>query len=200
MKKILFLLAMAIAVATHAQLLTTKSIFLNENKTPTAARNWAIRQNNSTDGDFQIGFTGSNLGGLPDFLATPADAKLTIKSTGSVCIGTIDPKGYKLAVAGKIVSEEVVVKLQANWPDYVFNSGYALLPLADLERFIKEHKHLPDAPSSTEVSENGISVGEMNAILLKKVEELTLYVIQLSKDNDVLRAEINALKANRSSN
>jgi hypothetical protein len=121
MKKILLLLAMTVVIATNAQVLTNKSLFFNENKTQTAARNWAIRQNNSADGDFQIGFTGTNLGGLPDFLTVPLDAKLTIKNTGNVCIGTIDPKGYKLAVAGKIVSEEIVVKLQASWPDYVLD-------------------------------------------------------------------------------
>lgn len=105
-------------------------------------------------------------------------------NTGNVSIGATNPQGYKLAVAGKIISEEVVVKLQANWPDYVFESDYKPLTLEEIEQYIKVNKHLPGVPSAKEVEEKGISVGEMNAILLKKIEELTLEIIELNKKLD----------------
>jgi hypothetical protein len=100
---------------------------------------------------------------------------------GSVSIGTTNPQGYKLAVAGKIISEEVVIKLLANWPDYVFERNYNLLSLPELEKFILANKHLPGVPTAEQVTKVGIEVGEMNAILLKKVEELTLHIITLEK-------------------
>jgi hypothetical protein len=109
---------------------------------------------------------------------------------GNVGVGTLDPKGYKLAIAGKAVAEEIVVKVQGSWPDYVFDTDYQLPSLTDVEQFIKANKHLPEVPSAAAVKEHGLSVGEMNAVLLKKIEELTLYVIQLKKENE----EIEILK------
>lgn len=110
-----------------------------------------------------------------------------ITQEGNVGIGTNDPKGYKLAVAGKTITEEVVVKLQSTWPDYVFEQDYKLPSLSELEQYINTNKHLPEVPSAAEVKENGLSVGEMNAILLKKVEELTLYLIEQNKKIDQLQ-------------
>jgi hypothetical protein len=95
--------------------------------------------------------------------------------------------GYKLAVNGKIIAEEVVVKLSQNWPDYVFSPNYTLRPLSEVEEHISNHGHLPDVPSAQQVEKDGIGVGEMNAILLKKVEELTLYVIELKKEVEYLK-------------
>jgi hypothetical protein len=103
-------------------------------------------------------------------------------TSGMVSIGTTAiPTGYKLAVGGKIVCEEVVVKLQANWPDFVFEPDYNLLPLDELQRFIANHKHLPGIPSASEIAENGVSLADMNAKLLQKIEELTLYLIEQDK-------------------
>lgn len=103
-------------------------------------------------------------------------------STGMVCIGTTRrPVGYKLAVGGKIISEEVVVRVQANWPDFVFADDYKLPPLSEIEKFVKGNKHLPHVPSATQVSEHGIAIGELNTTLVQKVEELTLYIIEQEK-------------------
>ncbi|MGD8781985.1 MAG: hypothetical protein PVH88_23855 [Ignavibacteria bacterium] len=110
-----------------------------------------------------------------------------INSLGNVGIGTDDPQGYKLAVAGNMIAEEVVVKLEEDWPDIVFEKDYNLKPLTEVENFIKENKHLPDIPSAEEVKEEGLSVGEMQAKLLQKIEELTLYVIDLKKENIEVR-------------
>lgn len=100
---------------------------------------------------------------------------------GSVTIGTTNPSQYTLAVAGTIVAEGIYCKLQSNWPDYVFDKSYELMPLASVEKYIKENKHLPNVPSATEIQDSEISVGDMNAILLKKIEELTLYIIEQEK-------------------
>jgi hypothetical protein len=105
---------------------------------------------------------------------------------GNVSIGTTNAQGYKLAVKGKIISEEIIVKLHANWPDYVFSDDYKLPSLQEVERYIKANKHLPEVPSAAEVKENGLSVGEMNVILLRKIEELTLHIIDQNKKIEAL--------------
>lgn len=110
-----------------------------------------------------------------------------VQSGGDVGIGTSNTVGYKLAVAGKAIAEEVVVKLQGSWPDYVFGDNYNLPSLSELEQYIRINKHLPGVPTAQAVKGDGLSVGEMNAILLKKVEELTLYVIELKKEIEVLK-------------
>ncbi len=107
-----------------------------------------------------------------------------ISDKGNVSIGTDDSKGYKFAVKGKMIAEEIVVKLHGNWPDFVFKKEYGLMSLEDVECFIKEHSHLPNIPSASEVEEAGIPLGEMNAKLLQKIEELTLYLIELKKENE----------------
>lgn len=109
-------------------------------------------------------------------------------------IGTKDTKLYALAVAGKIVSEEVKVALQTSWPDYVFKKEYDLPSLMDVEMYIKKEGHLKNIPSEEEVLKNGINLGEMNAKLLQKIEELTLYIIEQQKKNDQQNLEIELLK------
>ena len=120
--------------------------------------------------------------------------QFVIQDNGNVSIGTTTPPaGYKLAIAGDMIAERVVVKLQANWPDYVFKTGYSLRPLSEVENFVKANNHLPDVPSEAEVKAKGIDVEQMNATLLKKVEELTLYMIELQKQNDVLKKLMDSL-------
>ena len=114
--------------------------------------------------------------------------------TGEVGIGTQDFSGYKLSVAGKIRATEVMIEELDNWYDNVFEKDYDLTSIQDLETFIKQNKHLPDVPTEKEVHENGINLGEMDALLLKKIEELTLYVIELKKENEEIKLEINELK------
>jgi hypothetical protein len=92
------------------------------------------------------------------------------------------PQGYSLAVKGKVIAEGMKVQYQTAWPDYVFDPGYSLPPLEYTKEFIKEHGHLPGVPSAKDVRANGVDVGEMNAILLKKIEELTLHVLALQEE------------------
>ncbi len=110
-----------------------------------------------------------------------------ISDKGNVSIGTNDSKGYKFAVKGDMIAEKVVVKLHADWPDFVFAKKYGLMPLDEVETFIEKNHHLPNIPSAKEVEEKGIDLGEMNAALLQKVEELTLYVIELKKEIEDLK-------------
>ncbi|MEO0526120.1 MAG: hypothetical protein AAFZ89_02770 [Bacteroidota bacterium] len=102
--------------------------------------------------------------------------------TGSLGIGTRNTSDFMLAVAGKTVTEEVQVSLEADWPDYVFESDFVLPTLEAVEAHIDQYGHLKDIPSALEVKDKGgIALGEMNAKLLQKIEELTLYLIAQDK-------------------
>ncbi len=113
-------------------------------------------------------------------------------------IGNIGNEGsFMLAVGGKIgAKEEVRVFLNSVWnfPDYVFEPDYNLPKLSDVEKYIHTYKHLPEVPSAKEVEKEGMSLNEMNIILLKKVEELTLYTIEQEKRIQMLEAENTKLK------
>jgi len=126
---------------------------------------------------------------------------LALTPNGNVGIGTNYPGSYKLAVEGKIAARGVKVTL-AGFADYVFDSTYQLRPLANLQQYIDQNKHLPGIPSAEEVKKDGgIELGEMNVKLLEKIEELTLYVLemkkeneQMKKDNEQMKKEIKGLK------
>ncbi|MBO9593705.1 MAG: hypothetical protein J7599_12425 [Niabella sp.] len=108
-------------------------------------------------------------------------AQVAIKATvnGNVGIGTASPT-EKLSVNGKIRAQELKIEA-APWPDYVFLPSYRLMPLNEIASFIKKNGHLPEVPSAKEVSEQGIAVGASQAVLLKKIEELTLHLIRMEK-------------------
>jgi hypothetical protein len=120
---------------------------------------------------------------------------VSITSSGQMGVNTtIIPDGYKLAVGGNIIAEKVKVQLQTNWSDYVFYPDYKLPSLKEVEEFVKRNKHLPDIPSAKEVETNGIDLGDNQALLLKKIEELTLYIIDINKKVEKLSSENEALK------
>lgn len=96
----------------------------------------------------------------------------------SVGIGTNATYGYRLAVAGPMIAERIKVKQVTNWPDYVFKKDYQLPPLKEVATFIDKNGHLPGIPSAAEIANDGIEVGDMNARLLQKIEEMTLHLIQ----------------------
>jgi hypothetical protein len=128
--------------------------------------------------------------------------KLRPKGAGQVQIGPAAPpvntthQDYRLAVDGKLVAKSVfVTQASANWADFVFAPSYALQPLPELEAYLKQNRHLPAIPAAAEVERNGIDLGEMNARLLQSLEELTLHVIALGKQNQSLQAEVAALAA-----
>ena len=162
----------------------------------------AIRSNNNTwvmgilgnsgSEDVSLGSQGGE-GNRTLTLAAGGRAQLKILSNGNIGIGTLSPTS-KLDVNGTIRSKEVKIEA-TGWSDFVFDEKYQLPSLSEVENHIKEHKHLRDIPSEREVIENGISVGEMQAKLLQKIEELTLYVIEQDKKIESLQKE-NALIKN----
>lgn len=105
------------------------------------------------------------------------------------------PSGYALAVDGKIISEELRIQNSNNWPDYVFEKQYELMPLDELKTSIEANKHLPNIPAATEVAQEGILIGDMQKRMMEKIEELTLYVLQLHETNKKQQEEIEMLKA-----
>lgn len=113
---------------------------------------------------------------------------------GSVGIGTpltANPNAYLLAVNGKVGAKDFQVeKTSTTWPDYVFEENYPLPPLMEVEKFVQASKHLKDVPSVQEVNANGYSVSAMDAVLLKKIEELTLYIIQQQKEIEQLKSKL----------
>lgn len=136
--------------------------------------------------------------GALSFSVQNQDNALYINSTGKVGIGTLSPS-HKLAVNGTIRAKEIIV--DTGWADYVFAENYELAPLSEVEAHIEENGHLPDVPSAAEVATNGVSLGEMQSLLLAKIEELTLHTIRqekslnrVSADNQLLRNEVQQLK------
>jgi hypothetical protein len=103
--------------------------------------------------------------------------------------------GYQLSVDGKIIAEEVKVQLSTAWPDYVFGDNYKLMPIEELEKSIRQNRHLPNIPAAAVVEKDGINLGDMNKRLMEKVEELTLYIIQLKKENNSLKQNNESLES-----
>ena len=126
-----------------------------------------------------------------DFLAGGTSRMAINLSNGNVGIGVTSPV-YKLEVCGTIRAKEV--RVETGWCDYVFEKDYKLRTVDELDKYINENKHLPGIASANEVETEGLKVGEMNKAMMEKIEELTLYIIQLSKDNKRLQEEVDALK------
>lgn len=104
-------------------------------------------------------------------------------------IGTTSPQAT-LAVNGNILAKEIKIKADISVPDYVFEPDYKMLPLTEVEKYVKENKHLPEIPSAKQIKRDGLDLAEMNLLLLKKVEELTLHQIDLLKELQQLKSEL----------
>jgi len=123
------------------------------------------------------------------FIKSNTGNKIILES--NVGIGISTPRNA-LDVNGTIRAKEV--KVESIWADYVFDKAYNLKGLSEVESYINKHKHLPEIPDAKEVEKDGVNLGEMNSLLLKKIEELTLYVIDLKKENEDQNAAIEILK------
>ena len=137
-----------------------------------------------------------NSNGLDLLSSSSSVPRIRIKSDGKVLIGdpvviNTTPGTYKLYVQDGILTEKVKVALESttDWSDFVFASDYKLLSLDSVELYINENCHLPGVPSADDVVKEGIDVAKMDALLLQKIEELTLYVIELKKEIEVLKAK-----------
>ena len=104
---------------------------------------------------------------------------------------------YSLCVNGGILTDKVKIKYYYNWPDYVFNSDYPLMPLSDLKDYIHKNHHLPEMPSAQNVIDEGMEIGKMQDILLKKIEELTLYILQQDEKVEMLEQRIAELEGKK---
>jgi hypothetical protein len=117
---------------------------------------------------------------------------MVFRPNGNIGIGTTNPGSYKLAVEGVLGARKIKVT-QGTWSDFVFDSDYTLMPLTAVDDFIRMKKHLPQVPSAAEVAEQGLDLGNINKILLQKIEELTLYMIQENKDKKALQQQVQQL-------
>jgi hypothetical protein len=154
-----------------------------------------INPGDGTPAGVEIGYdTNNNYGFIQAVQTYVAWKNLAINpGGGNVGIGTTNPT-EKLAVNGRIRAKEVIVET-TGWTDYVFDSDYRLAPLSEIEQQIKAEKHLPGIPSAQEVAQGGISLGDMQARLLQKIEELTLHAIAQEKQLSAQQDEIRTLKA-----
>lgn len=100
----------------------------------------------------------------------------------------------KLTVDGTISARKVKVTQATPWPDFVFSENYTLPPLDSVATFVQTHKHLPGIPSEADIKKDGHDLGDMNARLLQKVEELTLYLIEMKKENSDLKKRLEKLE------
>ncbi|MCZ4408167.1 hypothetical protein O3Q51_05075 [Cryomorphaceae bacterium 1068] len=145
-------------------------------------------------GGTRIGVYGIASGGTSSWAGYFAGATYV---SGDLRVGTLSgATGYKLSVNGKAICTEMRVQLTSNWPDYVFDDSYDRLSLDELEDFIQTEKHLPNIPSANEIeTQGGVDLGEMQRLTIEKVEELTLYLLELKESNDALSAKSEDLSA-----
>ncbi|WP_320052041.1 hypothetical protein [uncultured Acetobacteroides sp.] len=136
---------------------------------PGSARALVHYTNNTLHLNFLDDFSGGTIIGANHLFVSPQ---------GNIGVNTMTPTN-KLDVNGTIRAKEV--KVESGWADFVFKPDYQLKPLSEVEQFISTNGHLPEIPTEKEVAQNGVSIGEMNAKLLQKVEELTLYLIEQKK-------------------
>ncbi|NDV68102.1 hypothetical protein [Dysgonomonas sp. 25] len=185
---------------------TLSQLYLHLNKTTGAYGEIAFRYANTTDPYIEKCLMLSRYradGGTLEFCTAPKGAteyhpRLVITSDGKIGIGTSYPntkldvlgaiRSTQLDVNGTIRAKEVKIEL-TGWSDFVFDNNYRLPSLKEVESYINRHNHLPNIPSEKEVLENGIDVGEMQAKLLQKIEELTLYMIEQQKEIKDLQEE-----------
>jgi len=171
------------------------NIFICDGSSPGGINGWfrgavnghanVVLQGQGAAGSFEAAFWMTAGGGLLRIGANggsePAVGAINIDYSGNVGINTTSTSNYKLSVNGSAIFTQAVVKLYANWPDYVFKKNYRLPSLSSVARYIRAHDHLSDLPPADDVKKNGIDLGANQAVLLKKIEELTLYIIEQDK-------------------
>lgn len=147
--------------------------------------------------DLEMGTYDFNNNGNLD-LVTRGTQRFTINANGRIGIATTyNNAGFQLAVNGNIICEDITTLPRAVWPDYVFSNTYELKSLKEVEKFIMKNHHLPNIPSAKEIDQKGIQLGDMQKRMMEKIEELTLYLIELDKKNEALRKELQKLKVKK---
>jgi hypothetical protein len=150
------------------------------------------------NGFSQVSYNGYLIGQSPNSSAVKfqfTNDTSTSYVTGNMAIGsTTVPDSFMFAVNGAGIFTKVRVKLFSNWPDYVFEDTYTLPALTEVEKYLKQNKHLPDIASEAEVKKDGIDLGSNQAALLQKIEELTLYIIEQDKKTNEQTEQIKELQ------
>ena len=139
------------------------------------------------------GITYSNALILGDFPANSAalfhlNASISSSDSNLFIVENKDQRLLQLSSDGILRAREIIVDADPNWPDYVFEKDYSLMSLIETENYINENGHLPGIPSAESIQETGLDLGEMNRLLLEKIEELTLHVIEQQKEIDSLKS------------
>ncbi len=147
--------------------------------------------NTNTSQNMEFGTTAANTTGQVQ-LSIGSVPQLTVFPNGNVGIGTASD-AFKLSVNGTIRAKEV--RVESGWADFVFEEGYQLRPLAEVAQYIRENKHLPDVTDAATIQKEGLQVAKQMTEMMQKVEELTLYLIQLDNDNKALKAKVAQLEA-----
>lgn len=151
------------------------------------ARDWCIYNMTGAYGN-SLQFWAYSANGCSDMCR----AAVTFADNGNVGIGVFPQ--YKLHVTGVVKAETYLADVNPHWPDYVFDSAYQLPSLYEVEKYIKQNHHLPEVPSAQKVKEEGINLSDNQAVLLKKIEELTLYAIEQQKKIQELEAKMKAME------
>ena len=149
---------------------------------------------------FQIDTKRVYVGGAAGKASVVPDGVYDLAVGRGVAIGLVNvteklPTDYKLAVGGKVLAEEIRVRLVKDWADDVFKPGYALKTLPEIEAYVQTHHHLPGVPTAVEAEQDGIEIGAMQAKLLEKIEELTLHLIKQDKTIAILERKISQLES-----
>lgn len=144
------------------------------------------------------GIYSSSFGSLNIADATAGVDRIFIAANGNVGINTnkVSDVNYRFYVEGAIRTRRIVVD-QATWSDYVFDSAYRRMPLEQLASYVQEKRHLPEVPSADSVAKNGLDLGGSQAVLLKKIEELTLYIIEQNRKIEALNERMKAMETRR---
>jgi hypothetical protein len=179
------------------QTYSDQGTFIGNNLVPiSTSESYGLIDNTSNGSYIHLSPSGGIRFGVNKTVAgvTSGSTNMTLSNAGNLLIGTSTDIGYKLAVNGDAIFTKVKVKQYSAWPDYVFRNDHKLPSLNELEKYIQKNNHLPDVPSAREVEENGLDLGDNQAILLKKIEELTLYIIDINKKLEKLSEENSELK------
>jgi hypothetical protein len=198
MKKIIFTtIAIIVSLSCAAQVLPRLHVKTNAQRpagiTTGTATNKVVGINHDGTSGIISTTTVNGLANAPSPLkfATSGLTRLTIFENGYVGINLTSTPTAELTVGGKIHAKEVKVSVNAGQvPDYVFHSTYRLRPLKELSVYIDENGHLPEVPSAAVMEQDGVNTGEMNMLLLKKIEELTLYMIEQNGKLEALNEKL----------
>jgi hypothetical protein len=172
-----------------------------EIKTNGAEAGWKHTWSNGSLTSYaSAGFQATNLQatGSPFRISHGGTNGIVLTAAGNILMGPTPnltgATGYLVSIGGKVIAEEVMVQVKANWPDYVFEKDYRLPTIPELKKYTDENKHLPGIPAAADIEKNGLELGDMQKKMLEKIEQLTLYIIDLQNQINTLKEKNNEKK------